>query len=75
MKMWLARPVYEFLPYLYMIVGICLLTAAWFIEVETLPSVFMVVGALSLMGGLVLWLRRRDYRTRQAEYNSRSLED
>jgi hypothetical protein len=24
---------------------------------------------------LVLWLRRRDYRTRQSEYNSRSLED
>lgn len=73
--MWLARPVYEFLPYLYMLVGIGLLAAAWFVDVETLPSIFMVVGALSLMGGLVLWLRRRDYRTRQAEYNSRSLED
>jgi hypothetical protein len=73
--MWLARPVYEFLPYLYMLVGIGLLTAAWFVDVQTLPSIFMVVGALSLMGGLVLWLRRRDYRTRQAEYNSRSLED
>jgi hypothetical protein len=73
--MWLARPVYEFLPYLYMLVGIGLLTAAWFVDVQTLPSIFMVAGALSLMGGLVLWLRRRDYRTRQAEYNSRSLED
>jgi len=52
-----------------------LLVAAWFIEMRTLPSIFMVVGALSLMGGLVLWLRRRDYRTRQAEYNSRSLEE
>lgn len=73
--MWLARPIYELLPYLYMIVGIGLLAAAWYIDVQTLPSIFMVVGALSLMGGLVLWLRRRDYRTRQAEYNSRSLED
>ena len=73
--MWLARPVYELLPYLYMLVGIGLLAAAWFVDVDTLPSIFMVVGALSLMGGLVLWLRRRDYRTRQAEYNSRSLED
>jgi hypothetical protein len=73
--MWLARPIYESLPYVYMLVGIVLLTAAWFIDVETLPSIMMVVGALSLMGGLVLWLRRRDYRTRQAEYNSRSLED
>lgn len=73
--MWLARPVYESLPYVYMIVGLGLLAAAWFVESETLPSVFMVVGALSLMAGLVLWLRRRDYRTRQAEYNSRSLDD
>jgi hypothetical protein len=73
--MWLARPVYEFLPYLYMLFGLALLGAAWFFEVSTLPSVFMVVGVLSIMAGLVLWLRRRDYRTRQAEYNNRSLED
>src|SRR6185503_13705571 len=73
--MWLARPIYEFLPYLYMLVGVGLLGAAWFIEMSTLPSVFMLVGVLSIMAGLVLWLRRRDYRTRQSEYNSRSLED
>ena len=73
--MWLARPVYEFLPYLYMLVGLGLLSAAWFVEMATLPSVFLVVGVLSMMAGVVLWLRRRDYRTRQSEYNSRSLED
>jgi hypothetical protein len=73
--MWLPRPLYEFLPYVYMLVGIGLLTAAWLIDVQTLPSIFMVVGALSLMGGLVLWLRRRDYRTREAEYSNRTLED
>jgi hypothetical protein len=73
--MWLARPIYEFLPYLYMLVGVALLGAAWFIEMSTLPSVFMLIGVLSIMAGLVLWLRRRDYRTRQSEYNSRSLED
>jgi Flp pilus assembly protein TadB len=73
--MWLARPIYEFLPYLYMLVGLGLLAAAWFIELSTLPSVFLVVGVLSIMAGLVLWLRRRDYRTRQSEYNSRSLEE
>ena len=73
--MWLARPVYELLPYLYMLVGLGLLAAAWFVEMATLPSVFLVVGVLSMMAGVVLWLRRRDYRTRQSEYNSRSLED
>ena len=73
--MWLPRPLYEFLPYVYMLVGLGLLAAAWFVDIETLPSIFMVVGALSLMAGLVLWLRRRDYRTRQAEYSNRRLED
>jgi nitrate reductase gamma subunit len=73
--MWLARPIYEFLPYLYMLVGAVLLGAAWLVNVETLPSVFMVVGSLSLLAGIVLWLRRRDYRTTQSEYNSRSLDE
>ena len=73
--MWLARPIYEFLPYLYMLVGAALLTAAWFRWIDTLPSVLMVVGCLSLMAGLILWLRRRDYRSRQSEYNSHSLDD
>ena len=73
--MWLARPIYEFLPYLYMLLGAALLGAAWFVTASTLPSVLMVLGSLSLMAGLVLWLRRRDYRTRQSEYNSHSLDD
>jgi ribose/xylose/arabinose/galactoside ABC-type transport system permease subunit len=73
--MWLARPVYEFLPYLYMLLGVAMLAAAWLVKMARLPSILMVLGCLSLMAGLVLWLRRRDYRTRQSEYNSRSLDD
>jgi hypothetical protein len=73
--MWLARPIYEFLPYLYMLLGVVLLGAAWLIEADTLPSVFMVLGSLSSMFGLVLWLRRRDYRTRQSQYRGTSLDD
>jgi hypothetical protein len=73
--MWISRPLYELLPYLYMLVGAGLLAAAWLIEAGFWPSVFLTVGALSLMGGLVLWLRRKDYRTKQAEYDSRSLDD
>jgi len=71
--MWIARPIYELLPYAYMIVGGLLLATAWWLE--TLPGVLLVVGSLSLLAGLVLWLRRKDYRTRQAEYNSHSLDD
>jgi hypothetical protein len=73
--MWISRPVYEVLPYLYMLLGAVLLAAAWLVQLQVWPSVFLAVGALSLMGGLVLWLRRKDYRTKQAEYDSRSLDD
>ncbi len=73
--MWISRPIYELLPYLYMLIGVSLLAAAWLVEAEIWPSVFLTVGALSLMGGLVLWLRRKDYRIKQAEYDSRSLDD
>jgi len=73
--MWIARPIYELLPYAYILVGAVLLGAAWFLNVETLPGVLLVVGSLSMLAGIVLWLRRKDYRTRQAEYTNRSLED
>lgn len=73
--MWISRPLYELLPYMYMLLGAVLLAAAWLVEVSLWPSIFLAIGALSLMGGLVLWLRRKDYRAKQAEYDSRSLDD
>lgn len=73
-NVWIARPVYELLPYLYMIIGMLLLGAAWSSESTGWPGVFMLTGAVSLLGGIVLWLRRRDFRSRQAEYDEKSLE-
>lgn len=73
--MWIARPLYELLPYLYMLVGVVLLAAAWLINMETLPGILLVLGSLSLLAGIVLWLRRKDYRTTQAEYSGKSLDD
>jgi hypothetical protein len=73
--MWLARPIYEALPYAYMAIGAALIGSAWWIDLKSLPSVLMVAGVLSVIGGLVLWMHRRDYRQKQAEYNSRSLDE
>ncbi|HEY6645283.1 hypothetical protein [Povalibacter sp.] len=73
--MWISRPLYELIPYLYMLLGLVLLGAAWVITVETLPGVLLLLGSLSLLAGIVLWLRRKDYRTTQAEYSSKSLDD
>jgi uncharacterized membrane protein len=71
--MWLARPVYEFLPYAYMLVGALCLIASFFIASGS--ALLMWAGMAVLVLGLVLWLRRRDYRTVQSEYNRKSLDD
>jgi hypothetical protein len=73
--MWIARPIYELLPYLYMLVGAAMVGVAWFLNLETLPGILLALGSLSLLAGIVLWLRRKDYRTRQSEYTNKSLDD
>ena len=75
MALWIAKPVYEFLPYAYMLVGGALSCASWLTNAGRLSSWMLAAGLLLLVGGLVIWLRRRDYRTAQSEYNSRSLDD
>jgi hypothetical protein len=35
----------------------------------------LLVGGAGLTAGLVLWMRRRDYRSGQSQYDARSLDD
>ncbi len=72
--MWLSRPVYELLPYLYMVMGVLFLGSASFAS-NQLTNLLLLLGVILLILGAVLWLRRRDYRRGQSEYNSRSLDD
>jgi hypothetical protein len=58
-----------------MAIGAVLIASAWWVDVRTLPSVLMVAGVLVVVGGLVLWMHRRDYRRNQSEYNNRSLDE
>jgi hypothetical protein len=73
--MYLAKPVYELLPYAYVAAGACSLLASWFVRQSPWPTVLLVAGMLAVVGGLVLWLRRRDYRSVQSEYTVKSLDD
>jgi hypothetical protein len=72
--MWISRPVYEVLPYLYIAAGGVIVAAAWWMPVERLPSIMLVVGALMVVAGLVIALKRRDYRASQRDYDSKSLD-
>ena len=71
--MYLSRPVYEMLPYAYMVLGAVLLGISFFVTQGS--TWLMWAGMVALVVGLVLWLKRRDYRTARSEYNPRSLDD
>lgn len=72
--MWIPRPLYEAIPYVYMGGGAGLLCAAYFAG-QGPRGLLLVLGAAGLTVGLVLWMRRRDYRASQREYDARSLDD
>jgi len=61
--MWLKRPLYEVLPIVYMAVGVGWLIASLYVGRWHWPLVFTVLGLLCLTGGLVILLKRRDYRS------------
>ncbi|MEM9172769.1 MAG: hypothetical protein AAGA84_08705 [Pseudomonadota bacterium] len=64
--MWLTKPVYEALPYVYLIAGAVLLTLSMYLDFGIWPTTCLVLGIACLVYGLVLWLRRRVYRGRRS---------
>ena len=72
--MWFPRPVYEALPYGYALVGALLLAIAFFGDWGP-RGLLLALGALGLVSGLVLWMRRRDYRANHAAYDHHSIDD
>jgi membrane protein implicated in regulation of membrane protease activity len=60
--MWVSKPIYESLPYFYLFVGVVCLAASMYLNHWYWPTICFVVGLLCLVAGLVVWLKRRDYR-------------
>ena len=72
--MWIPRPLYEAIPYVLMVAGAVALVSAFLVE-QAPHGMLMLAGGLGLTLGLVLWMRRRDYRATQSEYDTRSLDE
>jgi hypothetical protein len=72
--MWFPRPLYEALPYLCIAAGAAALAAAFLVD-DAPHGLLMLLGGLGLTIGLVVWMRRRDYRATQHEYDRRSLDE
>ena len=63
--MWLSKPLYEALPYYYMVAGLVVLAASGYLDYWLWRVICVFVGLACLIAGLVVWLKRRDYRQRQ----------
>ena len=62
--MWLSKPVYEALPYYYLVVGLAALVARLYVDYWYWPQICTIVGVGSLAAGAFVWFRRRDHRSR-----------
>ncbi len=70
----LSKPVYETLPYAYMLSGLLAVAGSYYLERSWWADVVMVLGVLCLIGGVVVLLKRRDARARRSEYKGGSLD-
>jgi hypothetical protein len=70
----IARPIYEALPYAYIVIGAASIGASFAWRAAAWSGIPAVFGLVALIGGLVLALRRRDYRLQKRHYGA-SIED
>ncbi len=61
-NMWVSKPIYESLPYLYLVLGAVALGLSMYLNYWYMPTICFIVGIICLVAGLVVLLKRRDYR-------------
>jgi len=66
----LSRTVYESLPYAYMMLGVAALAASFIWRAQRWSDLVAGFGLIVLVTGLVLVLRRRDYRIQKRRYGA-----
>ncbi len=62
MRIWLSKPIYETLPYFYLLAGAICLVASLYLDYWYWPTICLIGGAACLAVGLIIFLRRRDFR-------------
>lgn len=70
--MWVSKPIYESLPYFYLLVGAITLCASMYVNHWYWPTICFVMGLGCLVAGLVVLLKRRDARVHERRGNHRS---
>ncbi len=64
-----SRPVYEGLPWVYITCGLLILGGSYLLAAHGTVSLLAgIAGLLLVLGGVVVLLRRRDYRELRSQY-------
>ena len=67
----LSRPVYEGLPWFYMAFGLAALGVSYLLAAHAaLSHIIGLLGLVALVYGIVVFLRRRDFRALRSEYGN-----
>jgi hypothetical protein len=69
----LARPVYETLPLLYVVIGALAILLAYLDPAGTRAVIAFVIGLLAEIAALTVFLRRQDYRAQSREYSGETI--
>jgi len=64
----LAKPIYESLPVAYLLGGVVMLVLSYRYSASWWSGLCVLLGLVALVGGLAVWLHRRDYRATSADY-------
>ncbi len=64
----LSRPLYEGLPWAYLACGLAALAGSYLLSSRLISLALGLLGLVGLLGGIVVLLRRRDYRQLRANY-------
>ncbi len=66
--MWLPEPIYERLPYAYLVIGVLFILGTFYIGLDaSMSEVYLGLGFISLLSGCVVYLRRRTERIKNAQ--------
>ncbi|MEE4186482.1 MAG: hypothetical protein V2J12_12010 [Gammaproteobacteria bacterium] len=61
-RIWLSKPVYETVPFFYLVAGVALLLASLYLDYWYWPLICLVGGIVCLILGFLILLKRRDFR-------------